>query len=58
YINTLHVRILEEPLSSNLMASNVQNSSPVSSDSKQSDVVGFQIWNLMGQIGRMRKTNL
>ncbi|CAG8596930.1 18663_t:CDS:2, partial [Acaulospora morrowiae] len=50
YINVLHVRILEESISSNFTASSIQNSSPApSSASKQADTVDFQILNLVGQ---------
>ncbi|CAG8436913.1 10110_t:CDS:2 [Scutellospora calospora] len=61
YYNVLHIKILapEESLSSPNFAVPAARSSVLPSPSiTQDDVVGSHILNLMGQLGRMRKTNL
>ncbi|RIB05876.1 hypothetical protein C2G38_2117399 [Gigaspora rosea] len=61
YFNVLHVKILapEESLSSpNFAIPSAQSSVLPSPSIIQDDVIGSQILNLMGQLGRMRKTNL
>ncbi|CAG8472640.1 12908_t:CDS:2, partial [Cetraspora pellucida] len=60
YYNVLHVKILalEESLSSPNFAIPAMQSSGLPSPSiTQDDVIGSQILNLMGQLGRMRRTN-